>query len=216
MAAWWLSTEEPTSRILAAFQDVQNWRSAHSYPLSLVTPGLRNWVSQISGTIDVAQRLKRTPQIITKLTRFPSMRLPQMEDIAGCRGIVSTMGEADAVAARIDQYWNVHHVNDYREAGKPGTGYRALHYVVERRGVFVEVQLRTRGQHRWAEEIERAQDRTGFALKDGQGPAELLEYFRVASDIIWIREAGLPDDEGLVAELSKLRVEVLPYFRPDE
>jgi hypothetical protein len=216
MSEWWQGDDLADARILDAYHVMQEWRSAHSYPLSLVTPSLRSFVTQVGTEVDVAQRLKRLPQIINKLGRLPTMRLPQMEDIAGCRAILADNAEVEAVAARLDARWDVHHVSDYRTAGKPGTGYRAVHYIVLKRGHFVEVQLRTAGQHRWAEEVERAQDRTGIQLKDGLGPAELVEYFRVASEIIWRREMGFPDDAGLSADLAKLRAQVVPYFRARE
>lgn len=77
----------------------------------------------------------------------------------------------------------------------------------------MEVQLRTNRQHDWAEAVERTASRTGHDLKDGQGPPELIEYFRVASDLIWAQEMGRDIDEGLADEFENLREQVRPYFR---
>jgi hypothetical protein len=203
---------EPDAAVLAAYRIAREWRSEHSQPLALVTPGVRNWLSQVAPTGVVAQRLKRMPQIILKLNRFPSMRLPQMEDIAGCRAVVEHPFEIDAVAARIGAKWDVQSISDYREDGKPGTGYRALHYVVVRRGRLVEIQLRTERQHAWAEIVESTSDRLHFALKDGQGPPELFEYFRVVSDVLWAQDHRRDPGEGLRAELERARRQVRPYF----
>lgn len=57
---------------------------------------LRDWWKAPNGSEDedgfndevtVGQRLKRNPQILNKLGRFESMRLTQMEDIAGADSI---------------------------------------------------------------------------------------------------------------------------------
>lgn len=192
---------------------VDAWRRTHAYPLALVTPGVRNWVSQESaGRIVVGQRLKRFDRILDKLDRFPTMRLTQIEDIAGCRAVLGSPTEVEAVARRIRRKWNVRHVSDYRQDGKPMTGYRALHIIVVRRGRLVEVQLRTEQQHYWAEMVERTSSRTGYNLKDGGGPAELLEYFEVASALTWQREGGRGMDEELLERLATLREAAGSYF----
>jgi ppGpp synthetase/RelA/SpoT-type nucleotidyltranferase len=192
---------------------VSRWRQTHAYPLALVTPGVRNWVGQESaGDLVVAQRLKRFDRIVTKLGRFPTMRLSQMEDIAGCRAVLEDPFEVDAVATRIRRKWEVHDESDYRAAGKPLTGYRGLHLIVVRREKFVEVQLRTWGQHNWAEQVERVASRTRENLKDGEGPADLLEYFKVASDLTWQLESGHRLDPDLQDRLIELRTSVRPYF----
>jgi ppGpp synthetase/RelA/SpoT-type nucleotidyltranferase len=194
-------------------QTVSAWRSMHEYPLRLVTPGVRNWVSQeTSGRITVAQRLKRWDRIVMKLDRFPSMRLSQMEDIAGCRAVLANPDEVEAVARRIRAKWVVREESDYREHGKPDTGYRGLHITVVRRERAVEVQLRTAGQHYWAEQVERTSSRTEFSMKDGEAPPDLLDYFKVASHLTWQRENGQQLDRGLQRRLSHLRDEVRPYF----
>jgi len=70
------------------------------------------------------------------------------------------------------------------------TGYRALHFVVRRDGRSVEVQLRTVGQQQRADAIESVDARLGTMLKDGSGPTELVEYFQVAGEVIFLREYG--------------------------
>ncbi|HKP90598.1 MAG TPA: RelA/SpoT domain-containing protein [Thermoleophilaceae bacterium] len=197
---------------LIALRAAAAWRQTHAYPLALVTPGVRNWVGQESSQMVVGQRLKRMPQIVLKLTRFDTMRLSQMEDIAGCRAVLANNAEVEAVGKRIEQKWRVRYRSDYREDGKPGTGYRGVHYVVVRRDRLVEVQLRTNRQHEWAEAVEQTASRTRFDLKDGDGPSELVAYFRAASDVIWAQENGREVDEDLMAEFNELREQVRPYF----
>lgn len=176
---------------------------------------MRNWVGKATGgRVIVGQRLKRLPQIASKLERFPSMRLTQMEDIAGCRAVLFNNREIDAVARKMQQYWRIRWVSDYRRDGKPTTGYRGVHYIVERRDRLVEVQLRTRGQHLWAETVESVASRTGINLKDGDGPSELLEYFALASEIIWLNESEFDPDEGLRERFAELTYRVRSYLDP--
>ncbi len=69
-----------------------------------------------------------------------------------------------------------------------------MHYVVVRDGRAIEVQLRTRGQQQWADAAESADARlsgVGVNLKDGEGPAEMIEYFAAAGELIFLREYGL-------------------------
>ena len=192
---------------------ISDWRQTHAHPLSLVTPGVRNWVSrEASGDVIVGQRLKRLDRIVDKLARFPTMRLSQMEDVGGCRAVLATPTAVEAVAARIRRKWEVTTTSDYREAAKPTTGYRGLHIVALRRERLVEIQLRTEREQYWAEVVERTSSRTGFALKDGEGPPSLLRYFEVASTLGWADEYELPVDRSLLDELAALREQVRPYF----
>lgn len=76
----------------------------------------------------------------------------------------------------------------------------------------MEVQLRTTGQHFWAEQVERTSSRTGMKLKDAEGSADLLEYFRVASELTSQQESGDALDKELQQRLANLREKVRPYF----
>jgi len=72
---------------------VNNWRSAHSFPLNTFKIGLLRRARQIDEKAIIAQRLKRFSSIAMKLRRFPDMRLTQMQDIAGCRAIFKSIGD---------------------------------------------------------------------------------------------------------------------------
>lgn len=89
---WWRMSNED-----ARFDDdelgdavgvIVEYRSGFQDPLKKVTVGLRQFVARESSEVIVGQRLKRNPQILNKLGRLSSMRLTQMEDIAGCRAIL--------------------------------------------------------------------------------------------------------------------------------
>jgi ppGpp synthetase/RelA/SpoT-type nucleotidyltranferase len=97
---------------------------------------------------------KSTPAIVDKLCRS-SMRLTQMQDIAGCRVVVPDIPAQERVIARLDKMFDAT-VIDRRV--KPSNGYRAVHVVVREVGLPVEVQVRTDLQHVWAESSEKLAD----------------------------------------------------------
>src|SRR5437660_10354034 len=82
--------EEDYEKMVAALEVIDNWRSSHSYPLNTFQMTLRNKVSGIDRNAIVAQRLKRLPAILSKLRRIPTLNLSEMQDIGGCRAIVSS------------------------------------------------------------------------------------------------------------------------------
>jgi hypothetical protein len=79
------------SHDLFAYNDsleiVDNWRSAHNYPLNIFQDGLRKRAKPIFKDCIIAQRIKRLSSITAKLERFPTMRLSMMQDIGGCRAV---------------------------------------------------------------------------------------------------------------------------------
>lgn len=194
---------------------VAGYRSGFQAPLKKVTVGLRQFVAREASEIVVGQRLKRSPQILSKLDRLGSMRLTQMEDIAGCRAILpGGESEVAGVVKRIRRNWDVREVHDYVAAPK-GTGYRALHVVVHRDDHPVEIQLRTPGQHEWAEAVERWASRTGFLLKDGRGPSDLLSYFDLVAWGIAADERGERPNEDFMQVLSRFKAGIDHYLTGD-
>lgn len=69
----------------------------------------------------------------------------------------------------------------------PSHGYRAVHAIVMTQRRLVEIQIRTREQHLWAELSEKLSDVVDPALKYGGGPTAtretLLEYSRLIAQI---------------------------------
>lgn len=216
---WWHSEEESAfdeDELLDAAAILSDYRAGFQEPLKKVTVGLRQFVERESSEVVVGQRLKREPQILNKLTRFGSMRLTQMEDIAGCRAILpGGATEISGVLRRIRRNWEILGIDDYVASPKE-TGYRSIHVVVRRDGHAVEIQLRTPGQHEWAEGVERLAARTGSALKDGLGPPELLTYLDLVGWAIAVEERDETLDPQLVEALERLRDRVDRYFAPAE
>ncbi len=110
-----------------------------------------------------------------------SMRLSQMQDLAGCRVIVPEIQAQDEVIDRVSALFAAS-VLDRRT--KPNFGYRAVHLNVSRNGFNIEVQIRTRLQHLWAIYSERLADRFGNELKYGGGPERLRSMLGSASKMV--------------------------------
>jgi ppGpp synthetase/RelA/SpoT-type nucleotidyltranferase len=193
-----LDLRNPDDRGMASIVDL--WRQAHAEPMAWVSAEVAKRAAEESPSHATADRLKRMPQIVKKLARIDKMKLARMQDVGGCRVIVPTLNDVDRVERRIvsprKPSWPLRYRHDHREGGKPGTGYRALHLIVERQGCLVEIQLRTLRQHRWAEAVERATALSDHNVKEGDAPDEIMEYFRLASDGLWLLDRGkdVPED----------------------
>ena len=144
---------------------------------------------------------KSTPAIVDKLCRS-SMRLTQMQDIAGCRVVVPDIPAQDWVIARLDQMFDAT-VIDRRV--KPSNGYRAVHVVVREVGLPVEVQVRTDLQHVWAESSEKLADAFGSQLKYGGAPKEIRELLDDFSKMIGDFEQHLDMGEAAGPSVSELK-----------
>lgn len=123
---------------------------------------------------------KSTPAIVDKLRRS-SMRFSQMQDIAGCRIVVSGIAEQNQLCSQIRAMFNVA-LFDRRKT--PSHGYRAIHLVVRNFPHPVEIQLRTSLQHAWAGLSEKTADVVDSALKYGGGPEEVRSKLDELSDVI--------------------------------
>jgi len=206
---------EDRERLASAVVTIDVYRSMHGRPLAKVTMGIRSMVRTARRSDDIrpGQRFKRFDRILNKLVRYPNMRLSQMEDIGGCRVVLPTIEEVYAVLGRIRNNWDDARVSDYIKEPK-ADGYRGVHVVHKRDGRLIEVQLRTEGQHDWAEAIETSSPRVGFNLKDGAGPDDLKEYFKLAADRIALREAGAGPDAEVEERFATVRERVIHYFQP--
>jgi len=122
--------------------------------------------------VDISSRLKNFETIGEKLRRS-RMRLSQMRDIVGCRVVVpdGRIRQDKASGILITRFQNCE-IKSIDRRSKPSFGYRALHLEVDLDGVVVEIQIRTRLQHQWAEAFERLADICGRGIRYG----EPLEY----------------------------------------
>lgn len=112
---------------------------------------------------------KSTESLVEKLRR-ESIRLVQVQDIAGCRVVVNDMEDQDRLVATLQSVFRKVSVADRR--ANPSYGYRAVHVIPEIDGKVIEIQVRTSFQHLWAEFSEKLSDQVDKDLKYGGGPPE--------------------------------------------
>jgi putative GTP pyrophosphokinase len=124
---------------------------------------------------------KSTGSLIEKLHR-ESIRLTQVQDIAGCRVIVTDITNQDRVVALLRAVFPGVTVVDRREHSS--YGYRAVHVIVNVSGSLVEIQIRTSLQHLWAELSEKLSDVVDSAIKYGGGPPNIRDLLTYGSTAI--------------------------------
>lgn len=216
---WWIASSDEgfaDADLREAAVVLAEYRVGFQNPLNKVTVGVRQFVDRESDDIVVGQRLKRQPAILNKLNRFHSMRLTQMEDVGGCRAILlGGRKEVKGVLRRIRRNWKLLSLDDYVAEPKD-TGYRGMHAVVERDGYPIEIQLRTPGEHDWAEAVETAASRSGWPLKDGAGPDVVLSFFELAGWAIAQSAEGAPIDKGFLPVFEKIRARAWIAIRAAE
>jgi GTP pyrophosphokinase len=144
---------------------------------------------------------KSTNSLIEKLKR-ESIRLTQVQDIAGCRVVAGEIPEQERVVASLAEIFPGASVIDRRE--KPSYGYRAVHIVVEVSGKTVEVQVRTTFQHIWAEISEKYADLYGSEIKYGGGAKGIRRILDRMSVLI-AKFEGLEKKSGQLPESDEVR-----------
>ncbi len=208
---------------LRAYGVLDNWRASHAYPLQSMLGYYRKKAMDIDPKAIVVRRLKRAPSIISKLMRESGMKLDRMEDIGGCRIVVSNLSQVYAVKNAIvkGRTRNIlRRERDYIKDPKP-SGYRGIHLVYRYNGQkeqysshSVELQIRSKVQHSWATAVEVVGTFTGQGLKASQGAEDWLEFFRLASvafsDIehkTLIENKNTKDRKRLLESIEKLGVQ---------
>ncbi len=195
----------PSEVTAETFKIARNWRAAHLIPMRHVRMELHAKVKKIGGGITAA-RLKRMTSIRAKLRRAPHT-LYQMQDIAGCRAIMSNQDDADYLIAllRKESRHTFIDQDDYIASPKV-LGYRGHHLIYRYHGrgpfvalnsnpQFVEIQIRTKLQHAWATAVEAVGMVRGEELKSGQGDAAWLRLFALMGSEMAAQEgtAIVPD-----------------------
>ena len=168
------------------------WRYCHERPLNEAFSVIQSVVVEFDREAIFARRLKRYNSIISKLQRFEKMSLKNMQDIGGCRAIVTNEKKLQQVVRRLRKMGEFRNANgkfrskNYLKNPKED-GYRSYHIV----GRFedelgetksIEVQIRTLIQHYWATALEIVDIFTGQALKSNQGEEQWRIFFREVSE----------------------------------
>ncbi len=196
---------------------VDNWRAAHAYPLHIIYMYLRR-LSANKKDITVAERLKRSDSIISKLKRQPTMSLWTMQDLGGCRFIVPTNEDVYSFSEKMLSSQIRHRlVKTYDYIDKPkASGYRSLHVVLEYHSdktsvyndnMLIEIQFRTHLQHIWATAVETVGLFTKQAIKAGQGDVAVTRFFALVSSLFALKE-GKPIVPGTINDFDELVSEI--------
>ena len=156
---------------------------------------------------------KSTTSISEKLNR-ESIRLTQIQDIAGCRIIVSDIREQERVVSELIRVFASTKVVDRRAS--PSHGYRAVHVIVNADGTLIEIQVRTSLQHLWAECSEKVSDVVDPDIKYGSGDEKVRSTLINMSGIVAKIERfeqipTVPPD--IVNEIRSLRDNMIEIFR---
>lgn len=182
----------------AAMDVLTYWRLMHEAPLANAQRIVQVEASKIDKTAFTAKRLKRYESIVSKLKRFDDMKLKNMQDIGGCRVVVSTLKKLNQLIRslkRRPEFKNrqgVIRYKDYIEKPKED-GYRSYHLIGRFKDLNnsdrnIEVQLRTRLQHDWATALEIVDIFTKQKLKSNQGEKKWSEFFKTVSEQFSIME----------------------------
>jgi len=150
---------------------------------------------------------KSTSSIAEKLRR-ESIRLSQVQDIAGCRVVVADIFAQDQTIAMLREAFPQIRVIDRRIS--PSHGYRAVHVIVDSEPVTVEIQIRTALQHLWAELSERLADVVDSSIKYGGGDQQIIQILTTESELIaklelFEKDFSSPPNETAETHNSKIR-----------
>jgi ppGpp synthetase/RelA/SpoT-type nucleotidyltranferase len=194
---WSAEDFENMMEVSEAYDTVYNFRSSHSFPLNTFQTTLRDKAHKLDPNCIVAQRIKRLPTIIGKLSRR-KFKLSEIQDIGGCRAVLSSVPRVRRLVNTYKQ-GDIKHAligdDDYITHPKV-TGYRGYHliysYYSDKKqtynGLKIEMQFRTSLQHAWATAVETVGIFTGQALKSNQGDRKWKRFFALMGSAIALRE----------------------------
>jgi hypothetical protein len=206
---------------------INNWRSAHSYPLNSFQINLRARARKVQTAPLISQRLKRLESIISKLIRdqTSTMQLSQMQDIGGCRAVLQSNKEVYEVASSYRSGVTKKFLHELIGEGKdyiqnPKTdGYRSIHLIFRYVGtpennawdrLRIEMQLRSFAQHSWATALEAVDIFTRQALKANRGNEDWQRFFALMGSAI-ARQERCPLVPGTPEDARDLRREIQHY-----
>lgn len=209
-------TTETEAAALRTFTIANHWRGTHAKPMSIVRAGISGCLRALNIDGIPGTRLKRMRSIRKKLRRS-GIRLNQIQDLGGCRCVVPTLQDVNALAEGFKTRTRHELVkeNDYIQDPK-SDGYRCLHlvYCVQpdysgAAGKRIELQFRTRLQHSWATAVEVVGTFLKEDLKANEGNTDWLRLFFLMSGEIARAEGapvpnGCPSKDDTVVEIKNL------------
>ncbi|GAC14031.1 conserved hypothetical protein [Aliiglaciecola lipolytica E3] len=166
------------------------WRHTFEAPLETAFDVVEKEAQAYDKQAICAKRLKRHVSIVNKLRRFEKMKLRNMQDIGGCRVIVSSIKKLRQIERRLKKRSEFRirggqvKMKDYINHPKED-GYRSVHLIGQFNDgkggkKYIEIQLRTVVQHYWATSLEIVDLFTHQSLKTNQGEEVWKSFFRDA------------------------------------
>jgi putative GTP pyrophosphokinase len=162
--------------------------------------------------LEITGRPAKSITSIADKLRRESIRLSQIQDIAGLRLVVEDLAHQDDLISQINHMFTQTTIVDRR--ANPSHGYRAVHLIVVSREKLIEVQVRTALQHMWAESSEKLSDIVDSAIKYGGGDAKIVDILASASDLVAKQESSDAGLQGIEARLRKIEIEHLRDVSP--
>lgn len=199
-----------------SFKIAWNWRNSHILPMRVLRAELSRKAKRVNSSAVAAARPKRMRSIRQKLE---GRSLYDIQDIAGCRAIMPSMGDVRGLLAAYEAGAKHTFKKAYDYIQEPrDTGYRCYHLVykfegrdAEECGAFkhhyVELQLRTQLQHAWATSVEAVGLVRNEDLKHGSGDANWLRFFNLMSSE-FAEEEGCPPVPGTPDNRNERRKEI--------
>ena len=175
------------------YKVIANWRNSHEYPMQSIINYFRKKAFEVDKKAIVVRRLKRIPSIISKLKRFPNMKITTMGDIGGIRIITKNKKNVLAIRDKIKKGRTKNKLlneKDYLENPKE-SGYRSIHLMYSYQGekeeyknYRIELQIRSEIQHAWATAVEVVDVFTNQNLKDSKGHQNWNNFFKKTSIVL--------------------------------
>jgi hypothetical protein len=145
-----------------------------------------------------------------------------MQDIGGCRAIVSSVGDVRRLVKSYKNSEIKHKLlseDDYITNPK-SSGYRSHHLIygyfsdkkTTHNGLRIELQIRSQAQHAWATAVEIVGTFIQQALKSSQGQADWLRFFGLMGSAIALSEKCSPVP-GTPSDPKALKEELREYAK---
>ena len=173
------------------YMELHNFRMSYRDSLRQVYSLINDIAQSIDSRSITTFRIKRIESILSKMKRQPKMDPKRMNDIAGCRCILTKVKSIYDVIQKVNivitstpkyKGFSVHDkIWDYIQE-KREDGYRSVHIVIktpEKRSI--EVQLRTFEQHNWATLVETTDLIYETKLKEFHEPHDLYTFHQLLS-----------------------------------
>lgn len=164
-------------------QQLHELRMTYRNFLSIAFRTISEEVDKIDSKAICTYRIKRVESIISKLRRYHNTSLVTMEDLAGCRCILSSRLSIPRLVDAIKRRLNVTRTRDYITE-IPDTGYKSYHLTIQDDNnpkLKIEIQLRSRVHHNWATLVEITDQVLGTKIKENHDIPDLMEFHKIFS-----------------------------------